>query len=545
VDGAKSMKASGRESLANELVAVGGAILAFAIVDNVIGDIRAAGEWANIAMVAGFALLCFVARGLTAREVSGSVNIIVRVIALVLGAYGLASGVTYPNGVSQQTDTLLLALQVVAVAGALGALAVFRYPVFILVPCTAVLAQKAIAADLFEVAISRTDYIPLVEMGLFLGVGLCLMGPLRRHLPFRVGRMVASADPVATTTLLFLVAVGVHFANYFFSGLLKVTLDGGPLLWVLKNPTEQLGLNAWAGGFLPSAIWTGPTLVLMDISGYLRPAINVSILLAQLGSIIFVLRRRSMILATLFYDLTHVMIFLVSGIFFWKWIILNFGLVAAMRKLPRWVETPKPMLLGIAAILLAPNLFQIARLGWYDTPALTRSDVYAVTKDGRELQVPSNYFGTISVTAAQHRLGRVAPGHYPTVTWGTTQSENVFLAAQNGCSFGSDTRWQFETEPGRISRIVQLTHSYATQQAADGRQYLYDLFPHHIWSNPWMFDEFAALVPDDIAHYIYRTVSGCVRLGPDGPVVDEWFRDEFVIPVSAAPQRRDLEGASN
>ncbi|TYC50012.1 hypothetical protein FMN50_23700 [Rhodobacterales bacterium] len=238
-----------------------------------------------------------------------------------------------------------------------------------------------------------------------------------------------------------------------------------------------------------------------------------------------------MILATLFYDLTHVVIFLVSGIFFWKWIILKLGLVAAMRKLPEWVETPKPIVLSVAAILLSPHAFHIARLGWYDSPALVLSDVYAVTNDGKEVRVPSNFFGTWSVTAAQHRLGRVSSNHFPTVTWGTTQSIRVHENAMKDCSFGTGEDWPFRTNPSKISRIVQLNHAYAEQQAAGRENFHYNWFPHHIWSNPLSFSDFNVVALKEIDHYLYRTVSACVRLGPDGPDVTEVARDEFEIPL--------------
>ncbi len=522
------------QSFSNELAAVACSLLVFTVVNRSVSVIRSDWGWPYIIMFAGFVLACLVFRGPRTSQVSLPTSIILRLIALLLGAYALLSGITYPAGVSTHTDSLLFATNIVMLVGAIGAVAVFWYPAFVLLPCAAVLAQKMLASQLFGISISRTDYIPVVEMGLFLGISLCVLAPSRSYLPFRLGRMIAAADIKVTTTLLFLVAVGAHFANYFYSGLEKLALGGGPFLWVTTNPTEVLSLVSWHSGFLPTGHLAGVSLISIEAAGFLRPFINVSILLAQLGSVVFILRRRSMILATLFYDLTHVVIYLVSGIFFWKWILLNLGLVAAMRKLPRWVETPRPMLLAATMVLLAPIAFQIARLGWYDTPALTRSDLYAVTKDGRELQVPSNYFGTVSVTAAQHRLGRIAEGHYPTITWGSTQSGKVFLDALDDCSFGSDEPVQFGSDPDRVIRIVQLTHAYALQRAASDGHYRYDRFPHHIWSNPWLFDEFAALAPDEISHYLYRTVSGCVRPGPEGPVMEVQFRDEIEIPVATA-----------
>ncbi|MBG6147632.1 hypothetical protein IWQ51_005787 [Labrenzia sp. EL_142] len=394
------------------------------------------------------------------------------------------------------------------------------------------------SSSLFDIGISPTDYIPIVEIGLFLGVGLCLLTPQRTRLQFKFGRFFAMADASKTSTLLFMVAVGIHFANYFYSGMAKVLLDGGPILWVMQNPTDVLALNAYVGGFLPSTfLFAGQASGAKTLEA-LRPLINYSILLAQLGAIIFILRKRSMILATLFYDITHVVIYLVSGIFFWKWIILNIGLVLAMRKLPRWIETPKPMILGVAAIVLSPYAFHIARLGWYDTPALVVSEVYAVTADGKQVRVPSNFFGTVSVTVAQHRLGRTNPGHYPTVTWGTTQNAEVFDKAIKDCSYSADEVWQFKTTPNKIIRIVQYNHAYALQQVADGSTFHYNWFPHHIWSYPLSYRDFDTVALTDIDYYLYRTTSFCVHLGLNGPEIEEVTSDEFQIPLHPDAQSK-------
>ncbi|MDJ0933094.1 hypothetical protein [Breoghania sp.] len=62
--------------------------------------------------------------------------------------------------------------------------------------------------------------------------------------------------------------------------------------------------------------------------------------------------------------------------------------------------------------------------------------------------------------------------------------------------------------------------------------YRYDLYPHHIWSNPFLFSEFASLAPDRIDHDVYRTTSECVRLGETEPEMDVRASSEFSIPTA-------------
>ncbi len=447
----------------------------------------------------------------------------------MLGAYALASGFTFPTGVSEYTDRVLFLYSVAAIVAAVAAIAAFRWPVFVLVPGLFVIAQKGTGEALFGTSISRTDYIVVVELSVLLGTGMLALEVARRlkgRWPFFD---LSPKDVMDASALLVMAGIAVHFANYFFSGYAKLALDGGPWLWVTQNPTEVLILNSWVGGFLPSAHFENVASATYAFGEATRPLVNVATLLGQLAALVMLMRRQLMIAITLFYDLTHVVIYLLTGIFFWKWIILNLALVVAMRQLPDLVERKRVVLSAMLLLFLSQEQFSVARLGWYDTPAQTVSEVFAVTNDGRQVRVPSNFFGTVSVTAAQHRFGRVEDGHYPSSTWGTVYSEDEFLAGNDSCTFGDLTATRFQQDRETIERHVQIAHAYSVERHARTGDYRYDLFPHHIWSNPWYFDEFAALVPEDVQHYIYQTRSECVSMESGVPTVRLDVLDEFTI----------------
>ncbi|MEL7285309.1 MAG: hypothetical protein AAGJ68_12375, partial [Pseudomonadota bacterium] len=373
------------------------------------------------------------------------------------------------------------------------------------------------------------DYIVVVELGVFLGAGMLALEIARRLSRRWQAFELFPKDMMDATAALVMAGIAAHFANYFFSGYAKLQLDGGPWLWVTQNPTEVLISNSWVGGFLPTAHLENVASATYAFGEATRPLVNVATLLGQLAALVMLARRSLMIAITLFYDLTHVVIYLLTGIFFWKWIILNLALVAAMRQLPDLVERKRVVIAAMLLVFLSQEQFSVARLGWYDTPAQTVSEVYAVTTDGREVRVPSNFFGTVSVTSAQHRFGRIEDGHYPTSTWGTAYSEEEFLAGIASCSFEGDTTDRFRQDRSKIERLVQIAHAYSVERHAKTGDYKYDLFPHHIWSNPWYFDEFAALVPGDIEHYIYRTRSECVSMENGAPQVRLDYIDEFRI----------------
>lgn len=522
---------SERPTLRNEFIALGTALSLFWFVNELFVVAGKNDPWTNIAVFVLLVVFILKAQGPKASEFSPSYNIVLRTISLTLGVYGILSGITYPSGISTNTDMLLVSVTICSVIGFAGSVVSFWRPAFAAIPAVSVLIQKELASELFEIGITHTDYAAVVEMSLFLGLSaLVFSGPFQK-LPRVLSERIFAANRENASIVFLMAAIGVHFANYFYSGVAKLQLDGGMFLWLFENPTEVLSWNALLGGSLPIGHLPVVTSLSLEFAGATRPMINALTLFGQIGAVIFILRRKAMILVTLFYDLTHVVIFLVSGIFFWKWIILNLALVAAMRKLPRWVELPKVSVVAIAAILLSPFLFRIVWLGWLDTPAQVRSDLYAITHAGEEVRVPSNYFGTVSVTAAQHRLGRVSDGHFPTLTWGTAYTKDVFVAGNSGCIFNGDAIRHFKTEPEQVAKFVRLTHRYAEQHATPNSPYPYDWFPHHIWSNPWMYPEFAKLVPSDISHYVYRTVSECAKF-EDGEVkATQFHSDQMLIPL--------------
>ena len=305
----------------------------------------------------------------------------------------------------------------------LATIATLKRPTFILIPMVYVILYKHGASLITGITLSPTDYAPLAEMGIFITYSLLLFA-LSKRLSYGK-KYIEDAEPEswAPSVLLFMTALALHFGNYMWSGVEKLLLDGGADKWLLENQTHYMILVANAAGKYPLSHW--PDLAVAVYRGAENSwlAINMITLAAQLFSIIALGRIRWALWLTLFYDLTHITIFLMTGIFFWKWILLNLALVAALatlvhRKIPRVVVT-----MGVVTIVLGPFVFFTARLGWYDTRAYNHNFVVARTATGERYPVPSNYFLATSVAFAQERIGRPFVGHFPTLTYGTTSNE--------------------------------------------------------------------------------------------------------------------------
>ncbi|MBG6148675.1 drug/metabolite transporter superfamily protein YnfA [Labrenzia sp. EL_142] len=137
-----------QSSLYSELLVVATSVFLFVLVEKLIDRSNDVGGWANIALVGFSAGICLALRGPKASVVSQPTNIIIRVIAIMLGIYVLVSPLSFPSGESAYADSLLIASRVAAFVSVTFSFFSIRYPTFVIVPCVSVLASKAIGTDL-------------------------------------------------------------------------------------------------------------------------------------------------------------------------------------------------------------------------------------------------------------------------------------------------------------------------------------------------------------------------------------------------------------
>jgi hypothetical protein len=157
----------------------------------------------------------------------------------------------------------------------------------------------------------------------------------------------------------------------------------------------------------------------------------------------------------------------------------------------------------MSVTLLAQHVFYIVWLGWYDTRAANIGHVYALTDDGQEYRLPSNYFKPFSVVMSRHDYMTIAPRRWPTNTWGTTVDYSLMRRSADNCDIplGKADSAMDEAALAMWQPKIERYHRYVLS-GVDNRGLIdYDLYPHHIWSNPWQFEEFKALDKRRIAAY--------------------------------------------
>src|SRR3569832_688628 len=374
------------------------------------------------------------------------------------------------------------------------------------------------------------DWTPIAENTIFLVTGLAAAALALRALDWVLRSAppgwarLRSACPVeadrdkslrTAVTGLVMLFIAAHMGNYFHSAVEKITLDGGPLSWMTENPTYYLAANGAALGTAPLQQSSGA----LAVWKMLNVPVNALTLSSQLAALPALLAPAAIAPLTVLFDIWHLGVFALSGIFFWKWMLLNAAIIVV------WSGYTAPIgwrlrLLACALTALSPHFFGIIKLWWYDTPALNRIEVLAIDRSGASIPVPTAYFRAYSFAFVStlnwgDETQRVL---FPTGTWGSTKNVSV-MKAMSDCRTQHVPQGPVEklVHP-RLADFIRATHA---KRRAERVQYASNgiyLYPHHVFSNPFAYQAFSYLKLDDIRSYVVVAQAVCTdpnRLSAD------------------------------
>lgn len=361
---------------------------------------------------------------------------------------------------------------------------------------------------------SNLDIRNVVEAITLVSLAAGLVGSMR-HAP-RVSQALAlNQDAVARGLLLvFAAAIGGHLGNYFYSGVAKIMLDGGPLSWVLDNRLYDGIPGALEKGTLLTAAFPALTQAEYDLFKALSVPMNFVALIAQLLAVAAPLRRRWLIWITIAYDIFHLSVYLALGLLFWKWIALNTIILTTLLALKdeQWDKAAR--LTCLACALVGTAFFHTATLAWYDTPGFTSVYFEAALKNGKRVRIPNAYFLSSSYQVSQGRLWW--PGgmeHFNHSIWGSVLHYDDALAGRT-CTppVRSMPAEPLYGPPAAVGEYVQAQHRKALQRIDARGRFNYYLVPHHHVPSPFVADPFYRVDKRDIATYFIVNDSVCLSL---------------------------------
>lgn len=361
---------------------------------------------------------------------------------------------------------------------------------------------------------STLDIQNVAEIVAFWSIGFVLLGAAHRLARVRAALAIDEAIVARAALMLFAAGVGAHLANYVWSGLAKLALDGGPLSWLLGNRLYDGIPAALEKGTMPLAAWPWAVQALHDTLRLLAIPVNLLSFAVQMFALAAPLRRRWLLLATIAFDVFHLIVWGTLGLLFWKWIALNLIIVATLARIRDEEWTAMARATCIAFTILGMAVFRTATLAWYETPGFASPYFVALTDDGRRIRVPNAYFLSSSYQVSQGRLwwpGGTAQFN-PSI-WGSVLHWRDAVAGRT-CTVPRRTAPAApEWGPPRALAGFVRAHHRQIQPRLDGAGRLaYYAVPHHHVPSPFLPDPFYAVDKRRIATYIFVMDSVCLSL---------------------------------
>ncbi|OYX51852.1 MAG: hypothetical protein B7Y90_00570 [Alphaproteobacteria bacterium 32-64-14] len=318
------------------------------------------------------------------------------------------------------------------------------------------------------------------------------------------------------------VGMGLHLANYFWSGIAKVLIGPAPWYWAFENETYNQIPYTIESGILPLGHIPWLSQFAYDALHIFNTPLNIVIVLVQLLAILCVLKVTSIL-----FDLLHIGIYVFGGLFFWPWIWNNLTIWWAARSQKQGLLL-NTKVACISAILLGAPVLGVnsaAWLAWFDVSDARQIYFEAVTKDSHTVKTPSAFFTSHAYSvshgymghhdvAGQYAATQLASSH--TLERNEKSGQCVAPSAFTESNY-TETREQKLDRQENLYNFLHYHHrKMEEREAAVGRGSWY-LHAHHHPSNPFLYEEFNALNLNDVVGYNLVMESICHSL-KDGVV---------------------------
>jgi len=275
----------------------------------------------------------------------------------------------------------------------------------------------------------------------------------------------------------FVIGTGILLASWFVvAGVGKIGLG-----WVGREELDQLTRGAHANGWLGS----DTALRLADFVGawnWLLVPLTIAI---EIGALLVLAGRRPAIAVLMARIGLHVIVFATSGIFFWKWIVLEAALILLLVRTNGKVLGLRPsvVLVAVPFIVLSPRLFGVTELSWYDTPYTVTFELETVGSDGQTYRVDRDQMAPYDVIFAQNRFDFLVRSPLAVGTYGATANWAVasrLLEASGGVDIAHvEARYgQNRYDPQKSVDFDRLVRARFGSDASEWPIHS----PHHIWT---------------------------------------------------------------
>ena len=264
--------------------------------------------------------------------------------------------------------------------------------------------------------------------------------------------------------------------------------------WITHPHIDFLLAGAYANGWL-AFMDAGTVARMADIVAGLRIPLMVATLIVECGALFLLWRRWSL---PLFLGLTstfHLGAFALTGIFFWKWLLIDLSFLLFLfqgRRLTRLRIFSRAQFALAVVIILANGVWISARnLSWFDTPLTYVIRLEGVDADGGTHALPAGFFRPYSETFVLETFPYLSPYAQLTGPMGVTQSREtadaLLAATAPEDIFALErTRARSRYDAERSARFDEFVARWMRASNRDGaREALLRISaPRHLWTFP-------------------------------------------------------------
>ncbi len=211
--------------------------------------------------------------------------------------------------------------------------------------------------------------------------------------------------------------------HYWSPGLQKLKLA-----WINHASVHNLLPNTYSNGWL-SFLSVDQMEQATSLLTTLNPLIVATTLFIQLGVVLCLWKRWLFISFLSLFLCFHLGILLVSGIFFWQWIMLEIGLSWLLTRtwfIKNYVFFNTPLfLLSIVLILTASFWAKPVPLAWYDANAAYTYKFEAITGNQHKHELSPRFFSPYTYQFSLGKFGYLVNRPLLGIVWGSTQNKAV------------------------------------------------------------------------------------------------------------------------
>jgi len=248
-------------------------------------------------------------------------------------------------------------------------------------------------------------------------------------------RIVVKTDPRLPIVL----AIFVAASTYAHAGFSKMAIGPDLATWLVDNDTSNMLVSAHLNGN-----WLGNLSYekIIDIAGLLRSTdllSNAYTLVAELGVAFALLDRRVARVGLAACVLLHLGILATTGIFFWKWIIVDLAMIYFAGSLWKWgspggtVRRPHAAALVALTFVFALSHFKTTGIlfAWWDTGHTQFFSYEVETESGERYSLDARYFAPYDIMFVQSRFYYIVPEPVLPGTYGVTHHYEVYQALRD------------------------------------------------------------------------------------------------------------------